>query len=318
MDFHSSRCLYNGFDAYKKAWLTFMFPVYLWILIAAVIYLSRCFDCMAKLFGGNGVKILATLIELSYAGLTQAVIIALSPVQVDVVTPYPNETSSSLRWVYDANIVYLRSKHIFLFLAGVVFGLLIIVYTLILLFIQPLQCYSNLRFLSWVAKLKPLTDAYTCPHIIKKNCQFWPGLLLSVRLVLIVVFTFNVKMERSTNLVAIMSGCLLLSTVAWSMGGIYIKPYLNVLNSFFILNLALLALLVNSYERMHINFAYISASLSILIMFSILLCLVILRLKNWFRRCWRVRLRWGRRFNFLRDVTESQMSGLADESSLLS
>ncbi len=126
--------------------------------------------------------------------------------------------------------------------------------------------------------------SHTCLNIIKENSQFWLGILLSAHCR---IFTFNVKMEKRTNLVAIMSGCLLLTTVAWSMGGIYITPYLNVLNSFFILNLALLALLVNSYERMHINFAYFSASLSILIMFSILLCLVILRLKNWLRRCWR-------------------------------
>ena len=56
LDFHLTHCVYDGFGSYMKAWLAFVFPVYVWTLIAGIIYLSKHFNCVAKLFGGNGVE----------------------------------------------------------------------------------------------------------------------------------------------------------------------------------------------------------------------------------------------------------------------
>ena len=311
LEFHFSKCAYHGLDAYTKAWLAFVFPVYVWALIAIIIYLSKRFNCIAKLFGGNGVKILATLIELSYAGLTQAVITAISPISIIVQTP--NETTS-LRWVYDPNIQYMETKHFLLFTTGIVFGFLILIHTLILLFVQPLQAYSHLRCFSWVAKFKPLIDAYTSPHIIKQKCRFWPGLLLLVRLSLIIRFAVNVKISNQITTNAIVSGCLFIAMVAWSCGGVYKKGYLNLLNTLFISNLAVLALLTKSHKENPTLVAYISVSVAIFTACVILLSHLAMRLRKGLNLKCR-----SRRVRFFRNplVTARNYAGDYSEDSAL-
>ena len=266
LDFYFTQCLYNGLDSYMKSWLAFVFPVYLLTLVAAIVFLSRRFSCVAKLFAGNTVKILATLIELSYAGLAQAVVTALSPIRITVAS-----NQHMLLWFYDGNIPFLQLKHFVLFLVGVVFGILILAHTFVLLFVQPLQRHSNLRCFSWVAKLKPLIDAYTSPHVIKDHCRFWPGLLLLVRLLLIISFALNTKARVVGNLKAIVTSCLLLLTVAWSVGGVYKKVHLNILNSFSIINLGLLSVLtISKSGHTQVIISYLSASMAVATMFCVL------------------------------------------------
>ena len=280
LDFQFTECLYNGMDSYMKAWLGFVFPVYLWTLVAAVVLLSRRFNCIARLFAGNTIKILATLIELSYAGLTQAVMIALSPISVTATS-----SNTLLLWFYDGNIQYLELKHLLLLLVGTVFGILILAHTFVLLFVQPLQRYSNLRCLSWVAKLKPLIDAYTAPHIIKDQCGYWPGLLLLVRLLLIITFALNTRGKININLRAILMSCLFILSMAWSVGGVYKKTYLNILNSLSIVNLGVLSTLLIARDN-GVTIAYFSASLAVLTMLCVLGWHVLERLRPLYRM-WR-------------------------------
>ena len=279
LDFQLTECFYNGFSAYGKSWLEFCFPLYLWALVAIIILLSGRFDRVAKLFGGNTVKVLATLIELSYSGLVQAVVIALSSIRLS-----SSNHTQTLHWFYDANIHYLSYKHVPLFLVAIVFGFLILAHTLLLLFVQPLQRWSGLYCLLWVAKLKPLIDAYTSPHIIRDRCRWWPGLLLFTRLVLIIIFMLNTKQSENINKTAITVACLLLLTI-WAMGGIYKKTYLNILNSFFIINLGVLSLL---YKNGKVALSHYSASLAILTMFCVLVYHMFLRGKALYKR-WRMK-----------------------------
>ena len=57
-------CLFNGMDAYIRNWLSFGFPLYLWFLTGIMICLSKRYSWIAR---HNAVKVLATLILLSYA-----------------------------------------------------------------------------------------------------------------------------------------------------------------------------------------------------------------------------------------------------------
>ena len=282
LDFQLMQCLYNGLDSCTKSWLEFVFPVYLWTIVAAIVLLSRRFSHIALLFAGNTVQVLATLIELSYAGLARAVVTALSPIWITVHSS--NQTTYSVRWLHDGNIQYLEPKHVPIFLVGAIFGILILTHTLILLFVQPLQHHSNLCCLSWVAKLKPLIDAYTSPHLIKDQCRYWPGLLLLVRLLLILVFALNATGKADVILTAVVTSCLLVLTVAWSVGGVYKKAYLNILNSFSIINLGMLSLLSIQYRS--ITITYVSASLAVAAMFGVLLYHVLLRLRGLYKK-WR-------------------------------
>ena len=299
LHFYVTRCLYHGLDAYVKAWLEFAFPVYLLGLVAAIVFVGRVRrlgSCMTRLFAGNVVKVLATLIELSYAGLAQAVVIAVSPISV---TAYSSSSSSSLGsndsdhtreillWQYDGNIRYFQPKHFALFLIGMAFGILILTHTLLLLCVRPLQKHSDARCLSWVAKLKPLVDAYRPPDILKGQCRYWPGLLLLMRLLLIVVFALNGgRSSMKNNLSAVVASCLVLLSVMWSTGGVYTNFRLNLLNAFPIANLGLLCL-VTLAEYKTVIMAYVSASATILVLFLVLAFHVIRRFKFLCRRCWR-------------------------------
>ena len=62
LDFGIETCFYDGMDAYNKAWLQFVFPVYIWELVGLMILVSH----LSCRFGNNPVFVLATLILLSY------------------------------------------------------------------------------------------------------------------------------------------------------------------------------------------------------------------------------------------------------------
>ena len=232
-------CLYDGMDSYAKTWISFFFPNYLLIITAVIIFLCNRSEKLARLFGENIVKVLATLLIVSYTKLCQSIITALSFIQIRIPS---NSTSKVVLWLPDPTLEYFSGKHIPLALVAIVFGLLLLAFTMVLLCVQPLQRYSHLRCFSWMAKLKPFIDAYTAPHIINDNCRYWEGLLLFFRLVIFLLFAADTKLDVRRNLIAIVCICVLLLTIAWSVGGVYKRPVLNILNSSCILNLIIISI----------------------------------------------------------------------------
>jgi len=71
-------CLFQGMDAYIRTWLQFVFPVYIWILVAFMICSSSYSTTIARLSGSNTVSILATLFLLSHAKLLRTIITSIS------------------------------------------------------------------------------------------------------------------------------------------------------------------------------------------------------------------------------------------------
>ena len=290
-------CLYSNTGTNTKVWLNFCFPVYLFLIAAAIVVLCRKSKRFAKIFGGNITRVLATIFLMSYTKLIQSVVTVLSLTIIE----YPSNTTSigrvrKLVWLSDPSQEYFSGKHIPLALVAIVFGLLILAYTLVLLFVQPLQRYSHLRCFSWMAKLKPLIDAYTAPHIIKDNCRYWEGLLLLFRLILATIFALNEKGKVDTNLTAITSVCVILLVIAWSSGGVYKKTYLNIINSVSIFNLAALAIAagyLNNNQHLtsllkkddfHIV-SYTSMSVAVLIMCVMFIYHAYCTGKKWCTKC---------------------------------
>ena len=174
-------------DVYSKTWLQFVFPVYIWVLVGLVILISHYSQRFANVLGSNPVSVLATLILLSYAKILRTFITAVSFIDLQYQQHYNRRA-----WLYDANIEYLIGKHIPLFLVAMfVFFFLFLPYTFLLLFGQWLQAISHLRLFSWVnsARLKPFIDSYHAPY--KAKHRYWPGLLLVLRFVLLMVFCFE-------------------------------------------------------------------------------------------------------------------------------
>ena len=235
LDFGVETCFYKGMDAYSKTWLQFVFPIYIWVIVGLIILASHFSRRFTKLLGNNPVSVLATLILLSYAKILRNLIAALYVTYLE----YP--TYNRGVWLYDANIDYLRTKHIPLFvLAVLVFLFLFVPYTLLLLFGQWLQATSHLRLFAWVksARLKFFMDSYHAPY--KARHRYWPGLLLVLRFILLLVFALNLQQDPSINLLAILAGTGVLQVWAWTSGGVYKNIYLDALEGSFALNLIIL------------------------------------------------------------------------------
>ena len=248
LDFGIETCFYDGLDAYSKAWLQFVFPVYIWLLVGLIILVSNYSPRFANLLGYNPVSVLATLILLSYAKVLRTLITALYITYLE----YPAFNRSV--WLFDANIDYLRGKHIPLFIVAVlVFLFLFLPYTLLLLFGQWLQAISHLRLFSWINRLKPFMDSYHAPY--KAKHRYWPGLLLVLRFALLLVFAFefNSQEDTSINLLAILVVTGVLQMWAWVSGGVYRNWCLDGLEGSFALNLIILVGATSYVNHSHGN-----------------------------------------------------------------
>ena len=247
LDLGITTCLFNGLDGYWKTWLQFVFPLYLWAITILIIYLSHKFQSVAKVLGKNSVPVLATLIFLSYTKLLRAIISALSLSFLVV-----SDKSRFAVWSFDGNIEYLRGKHIPLFVVALAVLLFLwLPYTALLLFEQCLQKIGNYRVRMWMGRLKPFLDAYFGPF--KGEHRYWVGVLLVARAVLLLVFGLNSTNEPSVNLLAVITVAVLLlihlpcdthatgKCIRFWGGSYYQNCFLSLLESSFILNLAMLA-----------------------------------------------------------------------------
>jgi len=269
LDFGISSCFYKGMDGFSKAFLQFIFPVYLWIIAGTLIYLSKKFKIVNNLFGTNLVQVLATLILLSFTKLIRAVSEALHCTQLILPDSPPHLQSHSLRWSIDGNLEFLKGKHIIIFTLGIIFGVFCLLYAFVLLFIGQLQRISHWPFFSWIYKLKPFFDCYTGP--LSTKSLFWVGLLLMVRIFLLVVYSINISSFEVTKMTttAIAAMVVLLVSLT-SPSGIYNKRHLNVLEALSIVNVGILfmGMLWSYFYRHHV-------AKELFTIFSVVFCLVL-------------------------------------------
>ena len=234
LDLGIQTCFCNGMDAYAKTWLEFVFPVYIWVIVGFLVYISHRSVMVTKLLGSSPVPVLATLFLLSYAKILRTIIAALSL----TVLHYPHKIV--VVWMHDANVSL--AKYIPLVLVALLFLLfLFLPYTLLLLLGQWLQPKYYFCLLSWVRnpKVKAILDTYHAPY--KPKHRYWTGLLLLLRCTLFLVFAFNITGDSGINLLAISLTALAI-TVGYALSGMVYKSwYLNALELSFILNLGVLA-----------------------------------------------------------------------------
>ena len=237
LDVGIETCYYNGMDTYGRTWLQFIFPFYVWTLVGLIVVVSHYSTYAARLFGRNPVSVLATLFLLSYTKLLQTIIVVFSFTYIN----YPDTKETRVVWLYDANIDYLKGKHIILFTITLLFLVfLFLPYTLLLLFGQCLRRLPKKKGLHWTGSLvfNSIMDAYHAPYKIKH--RYWTGLMLLVRCVLFLTFSFNALGDPNINLFAINTVILLVIVHAT-----YLKVYSNKALTFlelsFMINLAILA-----------------------------------------------------------------------------
>ena len=311
LDLGIETCFYNGMDALAKALLQFAFPLYIWSISGVIIFLSSRSFRVSKLIGNNAVKVLATLILLSYAKLLRAVLNGLAYVELEF-----NDANVSFKdravWQLDGNVPFADKKHIVLFVTALAIGLIMLPFTLTLLFIQPLQRHSHRRLCCHIRRLMPFFDAYTGAY--KHRNRFWPGLLLSTRVILLIIHALNLSSDPKLNMMAIASTAIVLVTIAWlTRQGIYRKIHVDFLEALSIINLGVLCL-VTAYNlsagtrRSQTILTSISVSIALLTFAGVVCYHILTRVRK--TRCWD---KLTTRIHELRRPVNEQIDSNADD-----
>ena len=276
LDLGIQTCFYNGMDAYGKTWLEFVFPVYIWVIVGFLAYISHHSVTATKLLGSSPVPVLATLFLLSYAKILRTIIAALSL----TILHYPHK--NVVVWIHDANVPL--AKYTPLVVVALLFLLfLFLPYTMLLLLGQWLQRKSHYCLLSWVRnhKLKAVLDTYHAPY--KPNHRYWTGLLLLLRCALFLVVAFNVSGDHSINLLVISSATIGIFVGFALLGKVYKSWYLNALELSFILNVSMLAVAtyhVNQSGGSQAAVAYTSVGIAFLTFVGIITYHIYIRIKS--------------------------------------
>ena len=276
MDLGIQTCFYNGMDAYAKTWLEFVFPVFIWVIVGFVVYISHRSVTATKLLGSSPVPVLATLFLLSYAKVLRTIIAALSLTTLH----YPHK--DEVVWSHDANVS--MAKYIPLVLVALLFLLfLFLPYTMLLLLSQWVKPKDNFCLLIWVKnpKVKAILDAYHAPY--KPEYRYWTGLLLLLRCALFLVFAFNISGDNSINLLVISSTAFGI-ILGFALSGLAYKSwYLNALELSFILNLGMLTVAtyhVNHSGGSQAAVVYTSVGIAFLTFVGIILYHIYIRIKS--------------------------------------
>lgn len=300
-------CLYDGMDNYARNWLGYIFPIYIWLIVGAIILVSRFSQRVSRVFGSRSVPVLATLLLLSYNKLLRIAVISLS--STAITNP---DGSLHLVWSGDGNVDLWRGKHIALGVAAVtVIVFFVVPYTVFLLLV-PLpfvQARSTHRCLSWINKLKPFTDAHQAPF--RSTFRNWTGVLLVARIVLSVPVLVNVG-ERVVLLVVLLV-MLLMIGVGWvARGGVHKKWPQDLLECSFFFNLGALSV-VTSYLKVVGNsrqdiVILVSGSVALLQFLAILLYHCYRRLGPGFREFWKRKMSPRRERKEVKDAKERSTS----------
>ena len=271
-DFGIETCFLYNLDGYLKTWLQFVFPIYVWLLIAAVIIGCYRFGRLSRLCGNNTVPVLATLVLMSYTKLLLTIQNALMMSKLNCENTTESVTTFKV-WNVDGNIPYFTGKHIPLVIVSTIFLFIGLLLTILIFSSQWLQRYSSKCCRSSrdpIVKLKPLIDAYIGPY--KDKYKFWTGLLLIVRIVFTSIFSYvSGNVPEINNYIILIVSFILMSIVA---KGVYRNVAVNFLEFCYLLNLSLLSTLSALSVHMQWNItqpiAIASIALSMLMFFCTL------------------------------------------------
>ena len=272
LDLGINACFYNGMDAYAKAWLQFVFPLYLWILSGLVVFLCNRYISVTRLFGTNSVRVLATVILLSFTKLLRAVITTLSCITLNLHKNGTIETTTL--WTSDPNILCLQGKHIPLFVFGLLFS---VVWTVFIVFLLFIQCWPRLRCCSRIQRLKPFTDSFTGPNT--SHGRFWTGILLLSRLVIAIAYSIcgNNNNYHYYFACIVITSVSLLQISACLPSGVYNTRSSNILETFFMINVLVIAFGAGIGSH---NCKYVSVSLVLITFGGIVLYHFWIRVKR--------------------------------------
>ena len=283
LDIGFDTCYFKGMDAYAKSWLQLAFPVYMLLLVAAVIILCSASSRFSNFIGKRDpVATLAAIISLSYATILENTFRALTPGRL----VYPNGTIEIV-WLPDATIKYFSEVHIPLFIAAVLILIAGLVYTILLFSWQWLLRLPKWKIFSWIRnqRLHTFIETYSIPYTPRH--RYWTGLLLLARAVLYLVAAANVSNDpqlRLTSIIFIVGGIIFLKSLAGHR--IYKDSFIDIVEMVFYFNILVFATLtwyaVNSETTVH--YSSVIAHISIIVTLILLALIIIYHLNTYFQR----------------------------------
>ena len=260
LDFGIETCFYNGMDSYGKVLLQYVFPLYIWCLIAFIIWLCRRYGRVSRLVGNNAVPVLATLLLLSYLKLFRTIGNTLHRTRLNLNCANKDEDIMMV-WYLDPNVSYSNSWYLVLVIIAC--GVLLFLglpYTIFLVFITFIEKYRHrCKCFGSLLWMKPIIDAYGSPY--KDEYRFWTGILLVVRIILLIIISYT---NSQVSLAVLVSLIVVVCTVAYSIGGPYNKRWLNALEAWFLSNTAVMGSLATIDESVAEAVAITSVSLVLL------------------------------------------------------
>ena len=273
LDFGINICFAPGLTGYIKTWLQFVFPIYIFVIMAVIIICGKWFKFLQRIVGSQIVPVLATLSLLSFTKLIRSVIQALHFKHVSYDS---GEAQVEVLWFVDGNVNYLGFPHYILFTWALIVLVIIILYTTFLLATPLIERYlTRLKCFRRCVSLKPILDAYGGPY--KDKYRPWTGVLLLVRVILALITSLSDSKFASIGV--LMCVMVILITIHCLAHGIYTKWYLNVLEIAFLLNLVLLGYVATASASEQLVSTSILLVISFLLFFGIILYHIHLRVK---------------------------------------
>ena len=240
LDFGIQTCFVNGLNAYWKTWLQYIFPLYIWSIVALIIIGARRSTKITNLLGSKAVPVLATLFLLSYSKLLRTIIASMQYMPLHY---YLNESESAVEtklvWFLDGRYVYCHFPHALLFIAALAALLCIwLPYTLQLFLIQGLRRIPSYRLSRLMSRFDPVYDAYFAP--LKDKHRYWFGLLLLVRGILLAIFTFVYPIAPNLSLFLVQIFAAFLLCYA-NFKSVYKRKSVQIIENMFLINLIIVA-----------------------------------------------------------------------------
>ena len=234
LDFGFETCFYNGMDASAKAWLQFLFPFYLWVMIAIIYFASQQSSKFVRLMGRNSHSVILTLLHLSFFKLYRATVAVL------LYTDLHNDSGEYLRvWRYNGNVNYYSRKHTPLLAFAIIILIFFIIPYALFMICAPLIIRKGyqVRCISFW-RLKPFFDAYT--GLYKDKAMFWNGLTTVIYTILLITST---EVDTILNLVIVALSGVTLVFLNFAFGGVYRKWTLSVMEVTIHTNMIFLSIL---------------------------------------------------------------------------
>ena len=231
LDLGIETCFWDGLTAYSKAWVQFLFPLYIWAIAGGIVVLSKYSSKVAGLMGSNSVSVLATLFFLSYSKLLRIIIVGLS------YTVLESSEGQTLVWSSDGNLEYLGPRHALLFtvcVAALVFVWL--PYTLLLFcgqWLYKIECQPVMKLLG---RITPFLDSHYAP--LKGRHRYWFGAQLLIRATILIISSVIPADGSSTVVLSVSVAAVVLT--AFSSVGFYQNKLVSIIEMSFFANLALL------------------------------------------------------------------------------